>query len=147
MRWGQTLLKWGCTRCIWPVYYNLLTHQATLKYKMGRFFFSFPVFNWKKIQLHGDLAGSEAVPLLTVPFQASSQLENSLMGCGILNLFLLMDSYLQYLWSTAEGEKQSILPGCTSGSLHFSELLSQAAGRPWHTSPHQFNWAWAGTKH
>lgn len=49
------------------------------------FFFFFPVYSWKKIQSLGNLAGSEAVPLLTVPLQARSQLENSLMGCGNLN--------------------------------------------------------------
>lgn len=64
-------------------------------------FFFFPVFNWKKIQILGDLAGSEAVPILTVLFRGSSQLENSLLGCGNLNLILLLDSYLQQLWSTA----------------------------------------------
>lgn len=68
--------------------------------------FFFPVFSQKKIQILGDLAGSEGVPLLTVPSQASSQLENSLMKCGNLNLILLLDSYLQYLWSTAEQREE-----------------------------------------
>lgn len=49
---------------------------------------------------------------------------------------------------TGVGEKQSILPGFTTGkdkpgNFNFSELLSQAARRLWHMAPHPFNWAWA----
>lgn len=54
--------------------------------------------------------------------------------------------------STAEqrGGRQRILPGCTTGrhqAICISQLLSQAALRPWHMSPQQLNWAWAVTKH
>lgn len=86
---------------------------------MGRFCFFFLVFSWK-IQILGDLAGSEGVPLLTVPFQAISQLENSLMRRGNLNLILLLDSYLQHLCQqqSREGEGRG-----------FSQVVPQAGTR------------------